>query len=77
MSAESLPRWILQFKETFVDTGRIPREYYENLVEAHRLHQMALRGEPITREAAEALLKKAGGFVRMAEESVKGGGRQQ
>jgi hypothetical protein len=76
MSTGSLPLWIVAFKEELVDTGQVAPKFHDDLLEAYRLHQMAQRGEPISREVAEAMLKKAHGFVAMAEEFVEGGRRQ-
>jgi hypothetical protein len=77
MSGESpeLPAWIVEFREALVDTGKVPARFYENLVEGYRLHRLG-QDNPgaVTREMAEAMLKKAQSFVSMAEDFLKGAG---
>ena len=74
MNTRSLPAWMVAFKEELVDTGKVAPKFYDDLLEAYRLHQMAQRGEPISREAAEAMLKRAHEFVAVAEEFTEGAG---
>lgn len=72
MSTEGLPAWIIAFRKQFVDTGKVAPNFYDDLVEAYRLHEIAdTSPELISPEIAEAMLKKTREFVAIAEEYLK------
>ncbi len=72
---QELPPWLVAFREQFIDTGKVPAKFYDYLLEAHRLNEMAEQNpDAISAEAANSLLAKAQEFVDVAEQFLKGAG---
>jgi len=68
--------WLAAFGEVFATTGKIDREFHDDLLEAYRLRQIADYDwrEQISDEVAESTLNKATEFVAMAEKFLKEAG---
>lgn len=66
--------WLKAFGEAFATTGKVAPRFYEDLLEAYRLRQIADYGalQPLPPLAAQTTFKKATKFVKMAEEFIRG-----
>ena len=73
--------WLDAFGETFVDTGRVPTRFFNDLREAYRLRRIAVYGigerDRVTTSAADAVISKAQNFVTMAGDFLQGEWRQE
>lgn len=66
---KELPPWLIAFREKFIDTGKVAPRFYEYLLEAYRLEEFGRRERgAVSREEAEAMLRKGTEFVAMAEQ---------